>query len=203
SARWLERQLNDPYVAEAKAAGYRSRAAFKLAEIDDRYGLLKPGMRVVDLGAAPGGWSQIAATRVDAASGKGQVVGVQNDQRATRAHRLASGEAAAQTAVAEFGVGRAIISERPAKHGAIEGFAARYVVDVEFDVVDSIMAGVGSHGYLLETQHYSCTQEVTQVNAGGGMPPPAGSGLASGFVAGADCPFDVANALTVTNAAGR
>ncbi|MCB1475244.1 MAG: RlmE family RNA methyltransferase [Rhodobiaceae bacterium] len=76
SARWLERQLNDPYVAEAKAAGYRSRAAFKLAEIDDRYGLLKPGMSVVDLGAAPGGWSQVAAIRVDAASGKGQVVGI-------------------------------------------------------------------------------------------------------------------------------
>lgn len=76
SARWLERQLNDPYVAQAKAEGYRSRAAFKLAEIDDRYRFLKPGQTVVDLGAAPGGWSQVAAARVDAASGRGRVVGL-------------------------------------------------------------------------------------------------------------------------------
>ena len=64
STRWLSRQLNDPYVEEAKRRGYRSRAAFKLAEIDDRYKVLKPGARVVDLGAAPGGWSEIAARRV-------------------------------------------------------------------------------------------------------------------------------------------
>ncbi len=61
SQKWLERQLNDPYVARAKREGYRSRAAFKLLEIDEKYHLLKPGQRVVDLGAAPGGWSQIAA----------------------------------------------------------------------------------------------------------------------------------------------
>jgi 23S rRNA (uridine2552-2'-O)-methyltransferase len=76
SQRWLERQLNDPYVAAAKREGFRSRAAYKLAEIDDKYQLLKPGMRVVDLGAAPGGWSQIAAARVGAAGGKGQVVAI-------------------------------------------------------------------------------------------------------------------------------
>jgi len=64
SRRWLERQLNDPYVHRAKTEGWRSRAAFKLIEIDDRYKLLKPGARVVDLGAAPGGWSQVAAQRV-------------------------------------------------------------------------------------------------------------------------------------------
>lgn len=62
--RWLERQLNDPYVARAKREGYRSRAAFKILEIDDRYHLFKPGGRVVDLGAAPGGWAQVAAKRV-------------------------------------------------------------------------------------------------------------------------------------------
>ncbi|MEP7240500.1 MAG: RlmE family RNA methyltransferase [Devosia sp.] len=61
STLWLQRQLNDPYVARAKAEGYRSRAAYKLKEIDERYKLLRKGMRVVDLGAAPGGWSQIAA----------------------------------------------------------------------------------------------------------------------------------------------
>jgi 23S rRNA (uridine2552-2'-O)-methyltransferase len=76
SQKWLERQLNDPYVARAKREGYRSRAAFKLLEIDDKYRLLKPGQRVVDLGAAPGGWSQIAAARVGSAQGKGRVVGI-------------------------------------------------------------------------------------------------------------------------------
>lgn len=76
SKLWLERQLNDPYVAKAKAAGYRSRAAFKLLEIDDKYHLLKHGMAVVDLGAAPGGWSQIAAKRVGSVEGKGKVVAI-------------------------------------------------------------------------------------------------------------------------------
>jgi 23S rRNA (uridine2552-2'-O)-methyltransferase len=73
SKLWLERQLNDPYVARAKREGLRSRAAFKLSEIDDKYRFLKPGARVVDLGAAPGGWSQIAARRVGA---KGRVVAI-------------------------------------------------------------------------------------------------------------------------------
>ena len=76
STRWLQRQLNDPYVAEAKRQGYRSRAAFKLAEIDDKYRILRSGQRVVDLGAAPGGWSQIAAERVRSGAGKGRVVAV-------------------------------------------------------------------------------------------------------------------------------
>jgi 23S rRNA (uridine2552-2'-O)-methyltransferase len=64
SRTWLERQISDPYVARAKLEGFRSRAAYKLAEIDDKYRLLKPGTRVVDLGAAPGGWSEVAARRV-------------------------------------------------------------------------------------------------------------------------------------------
>ena len=77
SQRWLTRQLNDPYVAAARREGLRSRAAFKLREIDDRYALLKPGGRVVDLGAAPGGWSQVAAERVGAHDGRGgQVVAI-------------------------------------------------------------------------------------------------------------------------------
>jgi len=76
SKLWLERQLNDPYVAQAKRDGYRSRAAYKLIEIDDKHRLLKPGMTVVDLGAAPGGWSQIAAKRVGAAEGKGRVIAI-------------------------------------------------------------------------------------------------------------------------------
>ncbi len=64
STRWLKRQLNDPYVREAQAAGYRSRAAFKLIELDDKYKVLKRGARVLDLGAAPGGWTQVAVERV-------------------------------------------------------------------------------------------------------------------------------------------
>ena len=64
SARWLSRQLNDPYVAEARRLGYRSRAAFKLIELDNRFRLLRPGQRVVDLGCAPGGWTQVAVARV-------------------------------------------------------------------------------------------------------------------------------------------
>jgi 23S rRNA (uridine2552-2'-O)-methyltransferase len=76
SRQWLERQLNDPYVAAARREGYRSRAAYKLAEIDDRFHVLKPGRSVVDLGSAPGGWSQVAAERVRAVDGKGQVVAI-------------------------------------------------------------------------------------------------------------------------------
>ncbi|MEI9995066.1 MAG: RlmE family RNA methyltransferase [Rhizomicrobium sp.] len=64
SKRWLERQLNDPYVHAAKSKGFRSRAAFKIVELDDKYRFFKPGARVLDLGAAPGGWSQVAAQRV-------------------------------------------------------------------------------------------------------------------------------------------
>src|SRR5262245_66685036 len=76
STRWLQRQLNDPYVEEAKRRGYRSRAAFKLIEMDDKYRVLRPGMIVLDLGAAPGGWSQIAAERVGAAGREGEVLAV-------------------------------------------------------------------------------------------------------------------------------
>ena len=76
SRAWLERQITDPYVARAKREGFRSRAAYKLAEIDDQYRLLKPGARVIDLGAAPGGWSEVAAERVGAAEGRGRVVAI-------------------------------------------------------------------------------------------------------------------------------
>ncbi len=66
STLWLERQLNDPYVQRAKREGYRGRAAYKILELDDKYGFLKPGARVVDLGCAPGGWCQVAVVRVNA-----------------------------------------------------------------------------------------------------------------------------------------
>jgi 23S rRNA (uridine2552-2'-O)-methyltransferase len=81
STLWLERQLNDPYVIRAKKEGFRGRAAYKISELDDKYGFLKPGARVVDLGCAPGGWCQVAVQRVNALgerSGKpvGTVLGI-------------------------------------------------------------------------------------------------------------------------------
>jgi 23S rRNA (uridine2552-2'-O)-methyltransferase len=80
SRLWLERQLNDPYVARARREGYRARAAYKLMEIDDKFRFLKPGGIVVDLGAAPGGWSQVAADRVAAGHGRGRVVAIDVSQ---------------------------------------------------------------------------------------------------------------------------
>jgi len=76
STLWLQRQLNDPYVARAKAEGYRSRAAYKIKELDERFGLFRKGMRVVDLGAAPGGWSQIAATSTGSTDANPLVVAI-------------------------------------------------------------------------------------------------------------------------------
>jgi len=81
STRWLERQLNDPYVRRARAEGYRGRAAYKLIELDDKYGFLTPGARVLDLGCAPGGWLQVAVARVNALGSqtgkpRGRVIGI-------------------------------------------------------------------------------------------------------------------------------
>ena len=76
STLWLERQLNDPYVARAKREGYRSRAAYKLLEIDERYHFLKQGQKIVDLGAAPGGWSQVAVRKAGTEQGRGRVIGI-------------------------------------------------------------------------------------------------------------------------------
>ncbi|MEI2387856.1 RlmE family RNA methyltransferase [Breoghania sp. JC706] len=76
STRWLQRQLNDPYVRRAKQEGYRSRAVFKLLEINEKHDFIKPGMRVVDLGAAPGGWSQIIADRVGSTDTDPHVVAI-------------------------------------------------------------------------------------------------------------------------------
>ncbi len=76
SKLWLERQLNDPYVAQARREGYRSRAAYKLLEIAEKYKLLRSGQRIVDLGAAPGGWSQVAAAATHSREGKGRVIAI-------------------------------------------------------------------------------------------------------------------------------
>ena len=83
STRWLQRQLNDPYVIEAKKKGYPSRSAFKLKELDDKYGFLKPGKRTVDLGAAPGGWTKVAVERVQPYNKKGVVVAVDINEMET------------------------------------------------------------------------------------------------------------------------
>lgn len=77
STLWLQRQLNDPYVAAAKREGYRSRAAYKLIEMDEKYGLLKKGGRIIDLGAAPGGWSQVAIKKVGPS---GKVIAIDKDE---------------------------------------------------------------------------------------------------------------------------
>jgi len=76
STRWLQRQLNDPYVAQAKKEGYRSRAAYKLIELDDKSHWLKPGKTVLDLGAAPGGWTQVASARVKSSADHPSVIAV-------------------------------------------------------------------------------------------------------------------------------
>lgn len=76
SKLWLQRQLNDPFVAAAKREGWRSRAVYKLIELDERFHLLKPGQKIVDLGAAPGGWSQYAAKKIQSDTGKGKIVGI-------------------------------------------------------------------------------------------------------------------------------
>src|SRR5680860_735654 len=76
STLWLQRQLNDPYVKQAKAEGYASRAAFKLKEMDDRYSFIKKGLRVIDLGAAPGGWCQVSVERTGSTPDQVGVVGI-------------------------------------------------------------------------------------------------------------------------------
>jgi 23S rRNA (uridine2552-2'-O)-methyltransferase len=76
STLWLERQLNDPYVERAKREGFRSRAAYKLLEIDARYRFLRPGQTIIDLGAAPGGWSQVAVQKAGTGRGHGRVIGI-------------------------------------------------------------------------------------------------------------------------------
>ncbi|MDE1152334.1 MAG: RlmE family RNA methyltransferase [Micavibrio sp.] len=76
SARWLERQLNDPYVVAAKDAGFHSRAAFKIQQINDELDIFKPGMKIIDLGAAPGGWTQVACEIVSPGKNGGKVVAI-------------------------------------------------------------------------------------------------------------------------------
>ncbi len=117
SSRWLERQLNDPYVLMAKDQGMRSRAAFKLIEINEKYKILRPGLKVLDLGAAPGGWSQVAAREVKSIDGGGLVVAADLlDMRPIQGVKFIQGdflEADIQNKIAESLAGKAdvIISD--------------------------------------------------------------------------------------------
>ncbi len=123
SQRWLERQLNDPYVARSKREGFRSRAAYKLIEIDDRFGLLKPGARVVDLGAAPGGWSQVAAERVGSTDAAPLVVAIDYLEHgcAPRRRRAPEGFPRRRRAEADQpGARRREGGRRPLRHGGAD-----------------------------------------------------------------------------------
>lgn len=148
STRWLNRQLNDPYVAAAKRQGFRSRSAFKLIEIDDRHKLLRPGRRVVDLGAAPGGWTQVAVQR----AGAGNVV----------AADIAEMEAVSGAAILELDVDAADAAERlsaalggpahvvlsdmapPATgHSATDHLRIMMLADAAFAVAEAVLAPDG------------------------------------------------------------
>jgi 23S rRNA (uridine2552-2'-O)-methyltransferase len=154
STRWLSRQLNDPYVVEATRRGYRSRAAFKLIEMDDKYRFLKPGMAVVDLGAAPGGWSQIAAERVGSVDRKGQVLAVDLEpiESLPGVEVLAqdvSAEGAAATIRAALKRGRAdvVLSDMasPATgHRATDHLRVIALVEAALDFAEEVLAPGGT-----------------------------------------------------------
>ena len=154
STRWLRRQQRDPYVAEARRRGYRSRAAFKLAEIDDRCRLLKPGCVVVDLGAAPGGWSQIAVERVRAGQDRGgRVVAVDLDSMppvpGAEALVLDVDSAAAVDALRGFLAGGADIvlsdmAPRASGHRGTDAMRAERLADAAADVALAVLRPGGA-----------------------------------------------------------
>ena len=153
SSRWLQRQLNDPYVRAAREAGYRSRAAFKLAELDDRFGLLRPGARVVDLGAAPGGWSQVAVERVGAAAGKGLVlaadVGAMEPLPGATALRLDAldADAAAAIRAALEGPADVVLSDMAAPatgHAPTDHLRVMALCEAALDIAEQILVPGGA-----------------------------------------------------------
>jgi 23S rRNA (uridine2552-2'-O)-methyltransferase len=149
STAWLSRQLNDPYVAEARRRGFRSRAAFKLLQLDARFHLLRPGMRVVDLGCAPGGWSQVAAAKVGA---QGRVVGIDlNPTEPLRGVDLLTGDfadAELQRAVAAALGGPAdlVLSDMAAPatgHAATDHLRIVALAEAAFEFADDVLAPGG------------------------------------------------------------
>ena len=154
SARWLGRQLKDPYVAEARAKGYRSRAAFKLIELDERFHFLAPGARVVDLGAAPGSWSQVAVERVKAGKpGGGRVLAVDAAEmaplegaRVLTQDLLAEGAAAALRA-ALGGPADVVLSDMAAAatgHRPTDQMRSTALAEAAFEVAAELLAEGGA-----------------------------------------------------------
>jgi 23S rRNA (uridine2552-2'-O)-methyltransferase len=150
STRWLQRQLNDPYVQAAKAQGFRSRAAFKLTELDDRFNLIRKGARVLDLGAAPGGWTQVAVARAGAG---GTVVGVdilpaEPVAGATMMQGDLTDPAVAEAAVAALG-GKAdlVLSDMAPNtvgHAATDHIRIMALAEIAADVALSVLAPGGA-----------------------------------------------------------
>lgn len=156
SRRWLDRQRKDPYVDEAKRLGFRSRAAFKLIEIDDRFRLLRPGRRVVDLGAAPGGWSQVAAERTGAAraAGKrGRVLAVDSAEMAPLPGveflhgDVSESDAAARIGTALGGDADVVLSDMaPAAsgHAATDHLRSLALAEAAYAVAEAVLAPGGA-----------------------------------------------------------
>ncbi len=150
SARWLQRQLNDPYVARARKEGWRSRAAFKLLELDAKFHLLKPGQRVVDLGAAPGGWTQVA---LKAVGERGRVVGLDLlEMEPIPGATLLQGdftEEAAEAAVLEALGGQAdlVLSDMAPNttgHGATDHLRITALAELALDFAEKVLAPGGA-----------------------------------------------------------
>jgi 23S rRNA (uridine2552-2'-O)-methyltransferase len=154
STRWLQRQLNDPYVVEARRQGLRSRAAFKLMQLDDRFHVLAPGRRIVDLGAAPGGWSQVAAQRVRAGTPQGgRVVGIDILDWAPIPHTVSivrdflDAESPRLITEALGGPADVVLSDMAAPatgHATTDHLRIVALVEVAFDFALSILAPGGS-----------------------------------------------------------
>ncbi len=153
STRWLQRQLNDPYVEEARRKGYRSRAAFKLTEIDDKYRLLMPGMRVVDLGAAPGGWSQVAAERVTPSEGSGTVIAADLNEIEPLPGveiltlDLTEADAASRITAALGGLADVVLSDMAAPatgHRATDHLRVVALAEAALDIAEGVLAPGGT-----------------------------------------------------------
>jgi 23S rRNA (uridine2552-2'-O)-methyltransferase len=150
SQRWLERQLNDPYVREAKAKGYRSRAAFKLIELDRKFRLLKKGGRVLDLGAAPGGWTQVAVARVGE-GGRVVAADILAMEPLAGAHVLEADLLAAETPdrlqAALGGPADLVLSDMAAPttgHRATDHLRTTALLEAALDVAESVLAPGGA-----------------------------------------------------------
>jgi len=150
STEWLARQLNDPYVAAARRHGYRSRAAYKLIELDERFHLLQPNRRIVDLGCAPGGWTQVAVERV---GGRGRVLGVDLVETAPLAGALLmcadlrDPDTAAAIRTALGGGADIVLSDMaPATtgHAATDHLRIVALAEAAFDVAEEILEPGGS-----------------------------------------------------------